>query len=95
MQTNSDNPTELEQILDKIVGEADPFHHYINTTRVVLETNLKSALNELLEQKTQQAYTQGGVDELERLSKTRWADLAYDIPKYLKDRLATLKEESK
>lgn len=50
--------TELEQILDKIVGEADPFHHYINTTRVVLETNLKSALNELLEQKTQQARIQ-------------------------------------
>jgi len=45
---------------------------------------LKQAISELL--------TQARVEELEKLSKSKWADLAYDIPFYLKDRLTELRK---
>lgn len=38
---------------------------------------------------------QSRIDELERLSHQKWSDLAYDIPRYLKDRIKHLNQKGK
>lgn len=41
----------------------------------------------------QLARIDGAIEALETLGQQKWADLAYDIPGYLKDNLAALKAE--
>lgn len=48
----------------------------------------KSRLLQLIEEQS----TKARIDELKRLSKTRWTDIAYDISGYLKDRTIQLKQ---
>ena len=74
----SSSEAELDEILE-------PFAVYLRNHEVGADkVILKQAISELL--------TQARVEELEKLSKSKWADLAYDIPFYLKDRLTELRK---
>jgi len=73
---------ELDEI---ITGYKLAFSMKVDTPENLRNQTKQSILN-LIERERVEART----DELGKLEKTRWVDISYDIPRYLKDRLAQL-----
>lgn len=78
----------IEQQLTEMLDNFMLVHGTRNARTPQSKVELKAEILALVTSKVNQARQ----DELERLQHTKWVDLAYDIPGYLKDRLSTLKK---